>query len=48
MDYEPKRDDERIQRLVENPNLAREMLAKHLQRLAQEKQQQRKSRGLER
>jgi hypothetical protein len=48
VDYEPKRDDERIQRLVENPNLAREMLEKHLQRLAQEKQQQRKSRGLER
>ncbi|NMG09753.1 relaxase/mobilization nuclease domain-containing protein [Brasilonema sp. UFV-L1] len=48
-DYQPERDDSRIQQLVANPNLAHQMLSRYLQQQQQQQQtQQRKSRGIER
>jgi len=48
-EYEPQRDDPRIQQLVANPNLAHQMLERYLQQQQQQQtQQQRKSRGIER
>ncbi|MBD2770632.1 relaxase/mobilization nuclease domain-containing protein [Iningainema tapete] len=50
-EYEPQRDDPRIQQLVSNPNLAQQMLERYLTQQQQQQQQQtqqRKSRGIER
>lgn len=47
-EYEPQRDDPRIQQLVANPNLAHQMLERYLQQQQQQQTQQRKSRGIER
>ena len=50
-EYEPQRDDPRIQQLVANPNLAHQMQSRWLEqqrRQQQLAQQQRKSRGIER
>ena len=55
-EYEPQRDDPRIQQLVSNPNLAQQMLERYRKQQQQQQQQtqqqqtqqQRKSRGIER
>lgn len=51
-DYEPERDDNRIQQLVNNPSLAQQMLERWLTQQQvqqqQEQSQKRKSRGIER
>ena len=50
-EYEPQRDDPRIQQLVSNPNLANQMQSRWLEQQQQQQQQQtqqRKSRGIER
>ena len=50
-EYEPQRDDPRIQQLVSNPNLAHQMQSRWLEQQQQQQTQQtqqRKSRGIER